>query len=407
MSAFGRWAWASGGHDLDNDGQAEILVTCGMLTNESVEDLNGFFWRQVVAKSPLKAGPSAAYENGWNAINQFVREEYSWSGHEPNVMHARRGDRFFDFSGVSGFDYADDSRAFAVFDFDGDGRPDILLKSRLGPQVRVLQNACAEENQSIGFRLRGTQSNRDAIGAKVGVDGQSKWLAAGSGFLSQHSKRLLFGLGPHAPTVKSVRVTWPSGTTQEWTGLTPGKTYLLVEGAEECHSEAFRAHTDLPEGAIAADNSLGLQDTWFLAPVPLPNQQQGPGLFVVKETSPEYEIFRRYLFDWRTSLQPPFALLLNGKGEAVKVYGAVPSAATVQSDLKEMESGARVRALPFDGFYVKQPKRDYFKFGAAYLWAGMTGPALPYLQRVLQQTPDNARVLVLVGQIQLETEPGG
>ena len=86
--AFGRWAWAAEGHDLDNDGHAEIFVTCGMLTNESKTDLNSFFWRQVVARSPTEAKPSAAYENGWNAINQFIREDYSWNGREPNVLLA-------------------------------------------------------------------------------------------------------------------------------------------------------------------------------------------------------------------------------------------------------------------------------------------------------------------------------
>ena len=111
---FGRWAWASGGHDLDNDGEAEIFVTCGMLTNTSTTDLNSFFWRQVVNRSPVTAARSAAYENGWNAINQFIREEYSWNGHEPNVLHVRRGNRYFDFSGVSGLDFPEDSRAFAV-----------------------------------------------------------------------------------------------------------------------------------------------------------------------------------------------------------------------------------------------------------------------------------------------------
>ncbi|MGA8028878.1 MAG: CRTAC1 family protein, partial [Bryobacteraceae bacterium] len=192
---FGRWAWSSGGHDLDNDGQPEIVITCGMLTNTSTVDLMSFFWRQVVAHSPVTAAPSPPYENGWNAINQFMREEYSWNGREPNVLHAYRGARYYDFSGVSGLDFPEDSRAFVVTDFDGDGWPDLILKSRLGPQVRVLQNNCGVSNYSIAFQLRGTKSNRDAIGAKIQVDRQTKWLDAGSGFLSQHSKRVIFGLG--------------------------------------------------------------------------------------------------------------------------------------------------------------------------------------------------------------------
>ncbi len=83
---FGRWAWSSGGHDLDNDGHAEVFIACGMLTNESETDLESFFWRQVVARASVTAAPSAAYENGWNALNQFIREDYSWNGREPNVF---------------------------------------------------------------------------------------------------------------------------------------------------------------------------------------------------------------------------------------------------------------------------------------------------------------------------------
>ena len=52
---------------------------------------------------------------------------------------------------------------------------------------------------SIAFRLRGVKSNRDAIGAIITIQShvgkQTKSLQAGSGFLSQHSKELLFGLG--------------------------------------------------------------------------------------------------------------------------------------------------------------------------------------------------------------------
>ena len=107
---MGRWAWAADGIDFDNDGSPEIYVTCGMLTNSSEIDLMSFFWRQVVARSPTRNTPAPAYENGWNAINQLIRGDYSWSGSEPNVLYARRDGRYFDVSGISGLDFADDSR---------------------------------------------------------------------------------------------------------------------------------------------------------------------------------------------------------------------------------------------------------------------------------------------------------
>ncbi|HEX4230900.1 MAG TPA: FG-GAP-like repeat-containing protein [Bryobacteraceae bacterium] len=396
---FGRWAWSSGGHDLDNDGRPEIYVTCGMLTNESATDLGSFFWRQVVAHSPETAMPSRAYENGWNAINQFTREDYSWNGCEPNVVHARRGDRYFDFSGVTGLDFADDSRAFAVVDFDLDGRPDVILKSRMGPQVRVLQNNCAGANASIAFRLTGTKSNRDAIGARITVDGQTKWLEAGSSFLSQHSKRVLFGLGSQR-TAPHVRIVWPSGAAQEFANLEAGHEYSIAEGQSEAKKEPFREHRAFEPAGLEGINEMRLQDTWFLEPVPLPDKQAGPGLFVLKESREEYEIFRRYLFDWRAPLRTPFAMLLNGSGDAVKVYGEVPGPEQVDADLKQL--GTQSPALPYRGVYLTPPKRDFFKFGAAFLWAGYYQQALPYLERVLRQTPDNARVLVLVGQLQLD-----
>ncbi|MGC2660152.1 MAG: FG-GAP-like repeat-containing protein [Bryobacteraceae bacterium] len=395
---FGRWAWSSGGHDLDNDGEPEIYITCGMLTNESSKDLGSFFWRQVVARSPEIARPSRAYENGWNAINQFMREDYSWNGHEPNVLHVRRGKRYFDFSGVSGLDFADDSRAFAVADFDLDGRPDIILKSRLGPQVRVLRNNAAVRNGAIAFRLTGAKSNRDAIGVRITVDGRTKWLEAGSGFLSQHSKRMLFGLGTE-PMAKQVRIAWPSGAVQEFSHLESGFEYSITEGQSKVTKKAFRKHSELSVGGLSGNNQMTLQDTWFLEPVPLPQKQAGPGLFVVRESSQEYEIFRRYLFDWRAPLQIPFAMLLDATGEVVKVYGNAPGPAQVNADLKKIGTAG---ALPYRGDYLKRPRRDFFKFGAAYLWDGYYEQALPYLTRVLRQTPDNARVLVLVGQIHLE-----
>jgi tetratricopeptide (TPR) repeat protein len=140
-------------------------------------------------------------------------------------------------------------------------------------------------------------------------------------------------------------------------------------------------------------------------PVPLPEAQSGPRLFVLEDESlaksgkrQQYEIFRRYLFDWRTPLETPIAFLLNESGHAVKIYAEVPTEQQVRADLKEIGNHAR-HALPFEGSYIAPPHRDFFKFGAALLWAGYPEEALRYLQLVLERTPENARVLVLVGQI--------
>ncbi|MBV9268481.1 MAG: tetratricopeptide repeat protein [Acidobacteriaceae bacterium] len=238
------------------------------------------------------------------------------------------------------------------------------------------------------------KSNRDAIGARIRVDGQTKWIEAGSGFLSQHSKTILFGLGEKTH-VEHVSILWPSGVTQEFSNLSAGHIYSLVENSPTLTSTPFREHRPLEAGLLEPDNSMRLHDTWFLQPVPLPTPQRGPGLFVVQKATPEYEIFRRYLFDWRTSLQPPLALLLNSAGEVVKVYAAIPSQTQVTSDLASLNSR---NPLPYPGFYIQQPKRDFFKFGAAYLWAGFPELALPYLSK----TPENPRVLVLLGQIHLD-----
>jgi hypothetical protein len=241
--AMGRWAWAADGLDFDNDGTPEIFITTGMLTNSSEKDVNSFFWRQVVAKSPVTEAPAQEYEDGWNAINQLIRQEYSWCGHEPNVFYKRvtpaggGSAKFYDFSGVSGLDFADDSRAFAATDIDGDGNLDMVLKSRLGPQIRVLRNNCGVGRRVIALRLRGTKSNRDGIGARVEVNGRTQYLNAGSGYLSQHSKQLHFGLGETGDA--AVRITWPSGVKQEFARLRAGFRYEIEEGSQEVKATPF------------------------------------------------------------------------------------------------------------------------------------------------------------------------
>jgi Flp pilus assembly protein TadD len=419
------WSWSCDGFDFDNDGSPELYVACGMVANNGTTDLMSYFYRQVVAKSPVKAGAAPEYENGWNAINQLIRQDYSWAAPEPNMFFARRAGRYWDFSGPSGIDRAEDSRAFAFTDIDGDGNVDLVLKSRMGPQVRVFQNVCGASKKTLVLALRGTKSNRDAIGACVEVDGQVKWLAAGSAYLSQHTKRVHFGLGDRDRAGK-VRIVWPSGAVQEFGPLEAGFLYEVIEGDAQCRPVRLAPRQELPEGAPpAADNHARLRATWLWEPVPLPERRRGPMLLAVHagEPLPElpvavefldlrqagdelaaaYAIFRRYLFDYRVDLETPLWLLVDAESRVRRIYTGAPDVATARSDLGSLEGPLPdPRGVPFDGRFLSLPRRDYYKLGGALLQAGYPEQALPYLEEMLRRTPDNTRALLAVGRVHLE-----
>ncbi len=333
--------------------------------------------------------------------------------------------RFHDFSGVSGLDFAEDSRAFAVTDIDHDGNLDIILKSRLGPQVRVLRNNCGVGRRAIALRLTGVESNRDAIGARVEANGRVYCLSAGSGYLSQHSKQLHIGLGEAAEA--DIKISWPSGRTQSFAKLRAGFCYRIREGSDEVKAAPFAARAAMQSAPVEAVNHAEFGATWLFEPVPLPEKRKGPGFVLLSSgtaTAPvgvpfeivdlakaapdlaaQYSIFHRYLFELRTDLELPLLLLIDGQSRAHKIYMGVPSAAVLQADFKALLNGPRPElALPFPGRYYLPPRRNYFKLGAAFYWAGYPDQAIPYLDEVVRRDPENWKALFALGQIHFDAE---
>src|SRR6185369_11526952 len=159
---MGRWSWCSDFWDFDHDGYSDLYIANGYLSGPDRNDVAGFFWRQVVAKSPQDATASRAYERGWNAINELVRSDHTWHGYARNVMFINNHDgTFTEASGVMGLDIVEDSRSFALADLDHYGRLEVILKNRNAPQLRILHNSMKDIGRSISFRLRGKRSNRD------------------------------------------------------------------------------------------------------------------------------------------------------------------------------------------------------------------------------------------------------
>ncbi|HEY1401476.1 MAG TPA: CRTAC1 family protein [Terriglobales bacterium] len=127
-------------------------------------------------------------------------------------------------------------RGLAYADFDRDGDLDLLLTTNNGPAYLFRNDQILNPqggSHSIRFRLAGTQSNRDAIGAIVRLESggitQSRMVKSGSSYLSQSELPLTFGLGKKDQADRIV-IQWPNGRTEEFKNLKAGKSYQCIEG---------------------------------------------------------------------------------------------------------------------------------------------------------------------------------
>jgi hypothetical protein len=185
--------------DLDLDGRVDLVVANGHI-DETVRNIRG---------NVGYAQPPLLFLNQGNAA---FREVAAQAG--------------------SGFAQARVGRGLAAGDFDRDGDVDLLMTTNNGPAV-LFRNDQKTGNRSLRFRLTGTTSNRDAIGATVrifhGGTSQSRTVRSGSSYLSQSELPVTFGVGKR-DRVDRVVLTWPNGRTEEFKDVSAGKAYDCVEG---------------------------------------------------------------------------------------------------------------------------------------------------------------------------------
>jgi enediyne biosynthesis protein E4 len=250
--------------DVDNDGDEDLFMThLNQETNTHyVNDGKGYFADRsrdsgLGPPSWLFTGFGTAffdYDNdGWldvAAVNGAVKladaprrpgdpyplhqtnQLFRGLGGEPGGRTASGAVRFEEVTERAGavWRLSEVSRGAAFGDVDDDGDTDLLVINNAGP-VRLLLNQVGSARPWLGLRLLGADGRRDQLGARVEVrrrGGPTLWRRARTdgSYLVGNDPRVLVGLG-EASEVTAVRVHWPSGRSEEWTGL-PLRAYTTL-----------------------------------------------------------------------------------------------------------------------------------------------------------------------------------
>jgi hypothetical protein len=230
--------------DYDNDGKPDIIVTelpreiygayhndgDGMFTNRSLETGLG----ELTAGSSGWGVALEDFDNdGWkdllvaqsHVLDNVESIDHSLHYLEVPLLAMNHNGRFE--RADSGITTPIASRGLAFGDLNNDGWLDAVI-TVLGGHPVVLMNR-GGKRRWLSITLRGTRSNRDGLGARVRVNGQTRFATTAGSYLCASDKRLHFGLAD-AETA-NIEVWWPSGAHQELKNV-PSNQFLEVREPE-------------------------------------------------------------------------------------------------------------------------------------------------------------------------------
>ncbi|MCJ8154454.1 FG-GAP-like repeat-containing protein [Chryseobacterium sp. SSA4.19] len=305
--------------DYDNDGDMDLFIAkCsggGSGPGGNINELhrnngNGTFTN--VAAAANIANPTQTWSAAWGDFNNdgwmdAVVGINSTSNGLSKVMKNNGDGTFTDKSAGSGYDTTNAlSREYVAYDFDNDGFLDVLGAGNtimfgngdftFTPNAtaynlsysdrpigdlnndgfldiqngnNIMMNA-GNTNKWLKVTLKGTQSNRNGIGARVEIYGawgkQIRDVQSGTGFGNMSTINTHFGIG-QAAAITKVIVRWPSGLVDIINNVTPNTTLNVVEGSFLNTREVQNSHEIFTIYPNPADDIISFKTTSDFIPV--------------------------------------------------------------------------------------------------------------------------------------------
>jgi hypothetical protein len=195
----------------------------GLLFNSdsqsSIMDLLSFYRGDLSGKNPSK-----------------INSSLSLAGNQPNRLFRNNGNGTYTEVGfLVGVDSVADGYMPATASLGQDGNLDLILRNadpgydvKQHSPVEIFKNLGKNGNKSLTLKLRGSTSNKDAVGAQVeGRIGSKIFIGQvlGNSGTVQSERIIHFGLG-HSSKMDSLKIIWPSGKIQNFVDVSSGFHFI-------------------------------------------------------------------------------------------------------------------------------------------------------------------------------------